>query len=92
MVVENSMVAIIDFVEVERETMVVTYGVVHRKEDMMASEQDRNGINGLALSILVAKVERTIHDENDSHVANVESDYYYYYRNMEVHYSHKNVV
>jgi len=32
------MVAMIYFVEVEREKMVVTYGVVHRKEDMMESE------------------------------------------------------
>ena len=51
-----------------------------------------NDMNGLPLSILVAKVERTVHDENDSCAANVESDYYYYNRNMEVHYSHKNMV
>ena len=49
-------------------------------------------MNGLTLSILLAKFERTIHDESHSHATNVESDYYYYSRNMEVHYSHKNVV
>lgn len=72
--------------------MVVTYGVVHMKEDMIESEQDRNDMNGLALSILVAKVESTLHGENCFRVANVESDYYYYYYNMEVHYNHRNVV
>jgi len=38
MVVAKEMVAMIDFVEVEKENMVVTYSVVHMKEDMMASE------------------------------------------------------
>lgn len=82
MVVAKAMVEMIDFAEVEREKMVVTYGVVHRKEDMMAFERDGNGMNGLSLSMLVAKVERIVHDQSDSHAANVESDYYYYNRNM----------
>lgn len=49
-------------------------------------------MNGLALSILIANVERTVHDESGSHTSNVESDYYYYNSNMEMHYSHINVV
>lgn len=77
MVVEKEMVAMINFAEVEREIMVVTYGVVHRKEDMIASEQDRNDMNGLALFILVSKFERIVHDENYSRGTNVESDYYF---------------
>lgn len=94
MVVEKKMVAMIDSTKVERENMVVTYGVVHKKEDMMASEHNRNDMNGLALSILVTKIEKNVHDGNGSHDANVEYYYYYYYyyKNMEMHYSHKNVV
>jgi len=49
-------------------------------------------MNGLALSILVAKVERTVHDENGFCASNVESDYYYYNWNMDGHYNNKNVV
>lgn len=67
MMVANEMVAMIDFAEVEREKIVVTYSVVHSREDMMASLQDRNGMNGLALSILVSKVKRIVHDEIYSH-------------------------
>ena len=39
--------------------------------------KDRNGVNdvnGMALSILVAKIGRTIHIDIDSHVANAQSD------------------
>lgn len=31
-------VVMINYIKVERQKMVVTYGVVHRKEDMVASE------------------------------------------------------
>ena len=85
------MVAQVDSAEV---MMVVALGKVHMQEGMIAQVQDRNGVNdmnGLALSILVAKTERVFHTDIDSHADNVESDQCQD-RNMSVHYNQKNVV
>ena len=71
--------------------MIEALGKVHMQVGMIAQVTDRNGVNGLALSILVAKIERVFHVDIGSHATNAKSDQYWD-RNMNVHYNQKNVV
>ena len=67
----NAMVALDDSTE---EMIVVALGKVHMQEDMSAQVQDRNGVNGLGLSFLIAKIGRVVNNDISSHASNVESD------------------
>ena len=40
----------------------------------MQDRKDVNGVNDLALSILIDKIRRVVHTDIGSHAANVESD------------------
>lgn len=57
----------------------------------MTSMQDRIGVSGLTLSIIVSRIERVSHIDNGSHASKFEIDECYN-RNIDVHYVQKIVV